>query len=216
MITLQESQQSFNDKVMNEYLRQLNNNIKKNADKLLNAVVAETEQIFTSSEIYRSLVTGELAAHFGFYKNKEEARVRPILNRFLESFHYEFVPFKKRGGKFAIRGIRADFQDVFGLPEALINGKNRSKFSTKYPLPWLEWLLKAGDSVLVDGYRIKLGSFNSRSGRAIMVESGSYKVPASLKDGTAGTLSDNWVTKEVLSTQYERMLNRLFKEFIHA
>lgn len=216
MITLKESQAEFNNKVLTEYFKHINNHISKNRQRILDAIVIETDKILTSSEIYRSLVSGELAAHFGFYKNKEEARVRPILNKFLLSFHTNFTPFKIGGGRFTVSGIRSDFQDVFGLSDAVIQGKNKKEFKTKYPLPWLEWLLKEGDSVLVDGYRIKLGDFNGRSGRAIMVPKGQFKVPNSLKDGTAGTLSDNWITKEVLSPEYEIMLNKVFKEFISA
>lgn len=63
-------------------------------------------------------------------------------------------------------------------------------------IPWLDWLITKGDSIIVDNHSILYGDFEiSRSGGGIMVKSKStWKVPSNF----SGTIEDNWFTRVLL------------------
>ena len=61
-------------------------------------------------------------------------------------------------------------------------------------LPWLQWLLTAGDAIIVTGYSVEYsGSPTSRSGGAIMVPKGVFKVDSSF----SGTADDNFISRAI-------------------
>lgn len=191
MVKITDTQQAFNKKLIQAFFDEANARINRRKETALVQFKALTLNFLTSAPTYQSLVSGELAAHFGFRKGQEESRLQPILNTFINSIDYKFKPFSATGGTFEFFGIPKHYQDALSLPEAEIKGENRKKFSTPYPLPWLNWLLLQGDTILVPDHKIKLGVISSRSGQAIMVEGGSWAVPREF----AGTANDNWVTK---------------------
>lgn len=177
---------------MDEYYKQLNVRVNARKNLVLEEVKSLTNAFLRSTETYQSLVSGQLATHFGFRKGNERGRLEPILNTFVNSIHYTFVPFARGKGSFTISGFVNGFSDVLSLPEALIQGSSDKKLSTAYPLPWLNWLLLQGDRVIVQDYHIEIGSVaakSSRSGKAIMVGGGTWAVPE-----LGGTEGNNWIT----------------------
>jgi len=65
---------------------------------------------------------------------------------------------------------------------------------TKYQIPWLEWLVEGGSSILVQNFHIEYGDFpHSRSGQAHMIEGGEWSVPSQYQ----GVLSDNFITQSI-------------------
>lgn len=59
-------------------------------------------------------------------------------------------------------------------------------------LPWLEWLLTAGDTIVILDYTVAYGIFpESRSGGAIMVPDGFFRVDPEF----SGTREDNFITR---------------------
>tara|TARA_R110000824_G_scaffold143199_10_gene310794 strand:- start:4611 stop:5261 length:651 start_codon:yes stop_codon:yes gene_type:complete len=191
MIEITDTAASMQDKLTIEFYKLANARIKRNAPIGLAQAKATTLAFLISTDTYQSLVSDELAYHFGFIKGTEERVLRPILNTFVESIHYEFIPFSKTGGSFTFFGISDDYADVLALPQAYIQGKNRSKFTTEYPLPWLNWLLLQGDEILVKDHKISIGAISGRSGEAVMIEGGTWSIPSRFR----GTPTNNWVTK---------------------
>jgi hypothetical protein len=189
MVRLTDSDSVLKKKIEDEYYRIVNDRINKRKDNTLQEVKRNTLFFLKDSPTYKSLVSGQLAFHFGFRKGQEESRLEPILNTFINSIHYIYSPFSAHGGHFSFVGFVDDFSDVLSLPEAKIQGNNKPEFSTKYPLPWLNWLLLQGDKI-IEGYRIELGVLASRSGKAIMVKGGSWAVPE-----LGGSDSNNWITE---------------------
>jgi hypothetical protein len=75
-------------------------------------------------------------------------------------------------------------------------------------LPWLEWLLLKGNSIIVRNYNVKYGQNpRSRSGDAIMIDStSSWRVPPEF----AGTTRDNWTTRAL--NRVDKDINRIIQQ----
>ncbi len=156
-----------------------------------NALVPALE----ASEEYQALVNGPLDAHFGLPDARKRANA--IIQKAADSVHCQAVQVRARGDKLTgglrITAIPSDFADLLALPEAsLTTGKGAN-------LPWLQWLLTAGDSIIIADYGIDFGAYpRSRSGEAIMMKGKTaWKVPI----GVSGTLRDNWFTRVTATLQ---------------
>jgi hypothetical protein len=186
-----DSSESLRKKLNRAFYDKVNARINKNKNRALAEFKKLTYDFLVNSPTYESLVSGDLAFHFGFRKGEEESRLQPILNTFINSVGYEFKPYSEYGGGFEFFAIDNGYEDVLSLSVAKIQGGSKNGV-TEYPLPWLNWLLLQGDRIIVPDHKIKIGAINSsRSGKAIMVEGGSWAVPTLY----AGTKDDNWVTK---------------------
>lgn len=210
MVRITDTSREMRDNLAREFFLEANKRVRRNAKSGLAQAKAATLHFLTNTDTYRSLVSGELAAHFGFIKG--ESVLRPILNTFVESIHYRFDPFSQNKGSFSFLGILDDYSDVFSLDSAYIKGKNKPGITTQYPLPWLNWLLLQGDAILVKDYHIEIGGLKSRSGEAIMVRGGNWKIPS----GFGGTAANNWITRmspkgTKAITEYDKTLERILE-----
>lgn len=91
-------------------------------------------------------------------------------------------------GGFAIEMIRNDYADVLDLEVSSFISENN------YLVPWLEWLLLAGRTRVVQNYQIVYGpSLFSRTGLAIMKPTigAGFAVPGEF----SGTATNNFVTR---------------------
>lgn len=89
--------------------------------------------------------------------------------------------------------IRDGYTDLLNMPEAsFIQTFTRSK---QTEIHWLEWLLTKGDTIVVGDFRVKYtpGNANSRSGGAIMIKKGSFRIPPQF----SGTLENNFITRSL-------------------
>lgn len=76
-------------------------------------------------------------------------------------------------------------------------------------LPWLEWLLTAGDAIVIAGYSVEYGpSPNSRTGGAIMFPDGMFRVDPQY----SGTQSDNFITRAL--DKYSNEIGKLVGDTI--
>lgn len=91
--------------------------------------------------------------------------------------------------------LGGSFARAFSLPGMSFRSENG------FQVPWLEWLLTSGDSiVLEDHFYIDKAWATSRTGRGIMVKSHrGWHVPAEF----AGTAADNWLTRVIETTRDE-------------
>ena len=73
-------------------------------------------------------------------------------------------------------------------------------------LPWLEWLLTAGNAIVIAGYSVEYGNFQtSRTGGAIMEPVGFFKVDSQF----SGTPENNFITRAI--EPYGEEINNLIK-----
>jgi hypothetical protein len=162
----------------------------------------------TSAPEYQSLVSGNLQYELGIPDPMN--KIGGLLDIWMKNIEYNYIKptlsNNKITSKFSAMMIRADFSDVLYTDYAIVQDYNRG-----YSLPWLEWLLLRGNSVIIPSYQVVFGpNSSSRTGLAIMknIGSGYWKVPAEF----AGTLDDNWITRslESVSPKIQELVERAF------
>ena len=149
------------------------------------------EALSTCPEIL-SLQSGKLKYDFGLPDDPTQEIIYAIAN----STYVYFRDFKIKRGTFSnVLSVYVQPQDFGNLLSA-----DFSKVITDagQELPWLKWLLLEGDAVVVTQYSVQYGQYDqSRSGGAIMVPSGFYKVPSEF----SGSIEDNFITRAL--SKYE-------------
>lgn len=159
----------------------------------------------TQSPEVKSMLNGVLRGEFGFQAGEEESYVEPMVD-FASSrvTVNQFTLNTSRGNpQLALDIIWYDF-DV----QQLLDVQNASYQSKGGPVNWLEWILLAGDSIVVQTHYITYG-FNkqrssSRSGLAIMKKTTGkgYRVPPAY----SGIETDNFLTRAALQVNLEKAI----------
>ncbi len=184
----------FKRMVMESMRDELNKVLPTVAKEVADRVSNNIKRVFVNTNEYDALVNGPLDAHFGIPKGEAIPRLDSIINMLADSIVVEvrrisIVGQDFRGG-LTIKAVNAEFTDVLGLSAAKITLANGGS------IPWLEWLLLKGDSIIIANYDIDFGSHpESRSGEAIMVkdDTKAWKVPI----GVSGTIRDNWIIRAI-------------------
>jgi hypothetical protein len=147
----------------------------------------------------KSLKAGTLRMDFGLVIDPTDDIIYSIAN----SVHILFKNF--RFYKNSISNIMSiyiqpsDFQNLLSLP---VSNVITEKMEV---LPWLEWLLTAGDATVVYGYSVEYGpSPNSRTGFAVMMPGGFFRVDSKF----SGTPGDNFITR-ALEKYSEQITNAI-------
>jgi hypothetical protein len=158
------------------------------------------ELIWASPET-ESLISGDLKKHLGIIDAK--GTIQEIINMIQNSMELLVEPINYSGthfstGGFIIKVLKSDFQDILST--------SNSSYITRTGntnIPWLSWLLFAGNSPLIYGYRIEFNPHNIENSRtgAIMVKNpgGIWSIP----DEHAGTQENNFLTRALTSLENE-------------
>ena len=172
----------------------LDSAIKRSVSVASTEIKSLVRRAIVSSDEYRELLGGELQAELGVPDSA--TRLDYILQIWLNSLTVSRKPVRISGssiaGGFSIFMIREDWSDVLGSSAAqyvTIKGKS---------MPWLEWLLLAGDATIITDYTFSANiprGFNSRTGGGVMLEAPQrrWSVPRQ----HAGTAADNFVTRSL-------------------
>jgi hypothetical protein len=140
------------------------------------------------NDTYNSLSLGILKKDFGFKlgENVGESVVKEIS----KTIHFKKLP----ATSLTVGGLRCEvLKEGIGF---LLN-KNFSAYDSNGNLiDWLNWLLTAGDTIVVSDYQVFYGDYSnppSRSRGAVMVKTPSrgFRVDPN----HAGTIEDNWITR---------------------
>lgn len=189
---LQESPRQIKNLMINALLPEI--------DRYLHRVLADIKLpiqniIATSikdSPEYKSLIdnAGKLRGALGVVDAQSKLEI--IIDKWKSDVGIGYDPPTNVGGKiragFSLQVIRGDYADVINLAVSKFTSENN------YLVPWLEWLLLAGQSRVVQNYVIEYGnSVRSRTGLAVMRKhpSGGFSVPSEY----SGTDEDNFVTR---------------------
>jgi len=147
-----------------------------------------------------SLKDGTLRLDFGLVEDPSDDIVYAVAN----SVHVLFKNFKFY--KNSISNIMSiyiqpsDFNNLLSLPVS------NTITERGEVLPWLEWLLTAGNAVVIAGYSVEYGNFKtSRTGGAVMEPVGFFKVDSQF----SGTAENNFITRAI--EQYGEEINSLIK-----
>ena len=81
----------------------------------------------------------------------------------------------------------SSFANLLSLPVAM------QKLEIEARIPWLEWLLTAGDAIIIADFGVEFGNYG-RTGKARMSKKKApYKVPSTF----SGTIDNNFVTRAI-------------------
>ena len=133
-----------------------------------------------------SLKSGQLKYDFGLVIDPADDIIYSVAN----STHVIFKNFRftKQEVKnvFSVYIQSSTFNNLLNLAVANVITENGEV------LPWLEWLLTAGDAVVILDYSVEYGrNSNSRTGNAIMVPGGFFRVDPKY----SGTVENNFITR---------------------
>lgn len=187
-------------KIGDSILNASSNELKKIFQKAKVKIHAEVinlviEALSTCPEIL-SLQSGKLKYDFGLPDDPTQEVIYAIAN----STYVYFRDFKIKRGTFS------NVLSIYVQPEDFANLLS-ANFATVITddgaeLPWLKWLLLEGDAIVVTQYSVQYGQYDkSRSGGAIMVPSGFYKVPSEF----SGSIDNNFITR-ALSKYEDRLI----------
>lgn len=200
---------------------EINKRIESRLSEVKEQVQSTLKERIIKSPEYLSLMgdssTSSLRAHFGLIS--PTSVVTPIIDTWLKNIQIVFKKFQgtkgnKIRGTFKINAIGSSYLDVKSLPTASYTSKPSNQL-----IPWLEWLLESGTTLLIKDYGITFdintgvfqGLFKSRSGSAIMINkettfgmsplhgSFTWSVPPQY----AGTKDDNWITRALANIEPE-------------
>lgn len=172
-------------------------------DLIKSALISEPE--------YSSLISGQLRSELGI---EDVGNVDIAVNNIANSIeiNQKQVTINNLGlsGGMELKIInQQDFGGALSDSSAFVNDTERG-----YSLPWLEWLLLKGNSILIRKFEVKFGpNPRSRSGNAIMIGSSSnWRVPPEF----AGTVRDNWTTRAIdrIDSQILQLIENTFESNI--
>jgi len=189
----------------NALSKKINKLFIKDNTKFIIAVQNAVTDALLASETYKSLGSGNLRGHFGFPKGTSYERADYVINTLVDNIGYRLKKFKFNNG---VPSGELIISFVPGILSILYNNELAIVRTKKgYQLPWLFWLLEAGSTPVIYGYRISFLDTTSsekkakaimrlsRSGIALMFKNGNgiWYVPAKHQ----GTIDDNWITRAI-------------------
>lgn len=198
-VKLLTTQKEFNNWVLNELAKQLNNSFPKLSKNITNKIRVLLKTTITSTDAWDSLESGLLKSEFGL--NDSKSRLKEILEIWINNIEVVITPVVVKNnnllGNFTVRAIRSDFSDVLSSEAATLVSRGGN-------VPWLRWLLLEGDKIILRNYEISYDlnsreSARSRTHKALMFKisnnheggQGPYQVPSEY----SGTITNNFVTQ---------------------
>lgn len=150
---------------------------------------------------------GSLPSQLGLVSGSENRIKNVIINSIADSAKISFTRFdrglKRKSGNFTITCQPQDYSNLISLPEADVRIASGN-------INWLQWLLEAGNKVIVVGYKYSPTAGQGRSRGGVMAEgpSFSWRVPPQY----AGTVDDNFITRALSGK--EKSIQQLLERYV--
>jgi hypothetical protein len=176
---------------------------------LLPQLERQVREIFRAealeSPVVRSIRGGILQAELGIEDEDDIIGVIEAAANAIDAFW-----FGPEGNILSVGGIEVLFtpgvlEQALRSPDGQYTSRGRAG---SHVIPWIKWLLQAGQSVVIADHSVMFGVFpNSRSGRAIMRKGGGWAVPPEY----AGDAADNFIrrTIEAIRPEVEALLEQI-------
>jgi hypothetical protein len=198
-IQITETTSSVSAKVLFEVVEQVDKRMRAAAPQI-NLLVGELiEAKIRATPHVKSLISGQLRADFGLNIGEAEEAIDSLLFVVKRSVKVN-LGIKNRG----TLGNMAWSMSVSILPEGFSDvlkgiGAYKSPRSGEF-IPWMEWLLTKGTTVIYDDFFVAKGEFKtSRSGFALMFPSGKSSRLFRVEPQFSGTAEDNFVVNTINS-----------------
>ncbi len=158
------------------------------------ALKMEVSVWLANSPELESILSGSLRGDFGIVS--PAGPVSAIIEAVSQSVEVEYYPLARNlsGTALAIRIQPRTLQNVLGVVPSVVTEKGES-------LPWIEWLLKRGDDIVVSNYHV-VESERGRTGEAVMKPGGNYTV-GRVNPAFSGTEDDNFITRALDDREME-------------
>lgn len=179
--------------LMRGYVNDLNALLKKNVSKIKNGLYTQVFNAVYFSPEMESLRTGVLRLDFGLVSDPSmeiSSAVARSIDINFDRFQYSN---NSINGNLEIGIQPIDYLNLLNLPSSVTiteQGVN---------LPWLEWMLKYGDSVIIINYGVKYTS-GGRTGGAVMSRS---TRPFKVDPRFSGTDNENFITRAISRSSKE-------------
>jgi hypothetical protein len=140
------------------------------------------------------LISGQLQADFGLNIGEAEEAIESLLFVVKRSVKVNLGMRTKGAWSMSVSILPEGFSDVLkGI------GTYQSPRSGEF-IPWMEWLLTKGTTIIYDDFFVAKGEFRtSRSGFALMFPSGESGKIFRVDPNFAGTADDNFVVNTIAS-----------------
>jgi hypothetical protein len=182
-LTLLETTREVEARVTRALIKQINQRLSSAAGTVMVRIKPFLETALVTSPEIAALSGGTLAAEFGLEFDPTSALVRAIVDS--TEVNVKKANLASLGG-FELVMQPANFNNLLGLSVAEQPVRGGS-------LPWLRWLLTAGDTVIIRNFGVEFGPFG-RTGEARMVpDFAPYKVNSAF----SGTPENNFITRAV-------------------
>jgi hypothetical protein len=198
-IQIIESTSSISAKVLFEVAEQVDRKMRRAAPQINLRVGELIEARIRATPHVKSLISGQLQADFGLNIGEAEEAIESLLFVVKRSVKVN-LGIKNRGSL----GNSAWSMSVSILPEGFSDvlkgiGTYQSPRSGEF-IPWMEWLLTKGTTIIYDDFFVAKGEFRtSRSGFALMFPSGESGKIFRVDPNFAGTADDNFVVNTIAS-----------------
>jgi hypothetical protein len=174
----------------NAIAREINPDMSKKTTAIETAVKIEIRKALVESPAIQSLNSGLLKADFGLTSDPTGAIIESIVDS--TRVTYKPIQNSNSGGVFQVTVQPISYSNLYslGVSQQAIEGGS---------LPWLKWLLEAGDTILIVDFGVEYGDFG-RTGQARMTgKNRPFKVNSSF----SGVSNDNFITRAIASRRKE-------------
>lgn len=187
-IKLLDSDAAISNAILVALAKEIGDSVSHSVRSLTDPIKRVVSQAIINSPEISSLSNGDLRYDFGIPAGVDVAT--PIVNAIVDSVVVKSSKIRVVGksleGGITIAIQPDGFSELLSLPIAVVEtGKGAT-------LPWLDWMLNRGDSIIVADFGVKYGSGLGRSGGGAMR---AKLRPFKVNTQFAGTPSDNFITR---------------------
>jgi len=193
MLKLTQTDAQIEKQIFNALVKEANYTFRSALRRMIAPIRRVAGSAVSTSPEIASLRSGTLRTDFGITTGIDVTS--PIIEAVANSVNVHMKPFSASGNRIS-GGIFVNIQ-----PDSFVNLLSLPTGTTVTEkgdtLPWLDWLLNLGDSVIIADFGVEYGSFGRSGGGRMSSKSRPFKVDSAF----SGTVSNNFVTRALASRQ---------------
>jgi hypothetical protein len=207
-IRVLDSPAQIEHKILLACAREYNEVLRKRTPIIDKRVRAMTYNHFKNTDTFQSLSGGVLAGHFGFPATSAKQIAEGLLLAIVKSIVVTRKQFRISGtnisGGLTISIVKEDLSELLNFPGSTISVGG-------FTVPWVDWLLRKGDSIIITNFTFTARPGRGQSRQGIMTPSGQgWRVPPE----HSGTTGNNWVTRTMFkdNNAYIKKVTQIVRE----
>jgi len=205
-VKLLENDKIIQRKILLAIAKELNRRFKKSRTRITDSIRKLVNDVVIVQPEIQELSRGILQAVFGIPAGRETTAIKDIVEAISNSVIVEIKEVSQAGSKVLKGGMLIYIQpkrlsNLLNLPSGVVQTEKGST------LPWLSWLLLAGDKILIADHEVHYTKGTGRSGLATMQPTGGvFRVPPSY----SGTANNNFITRALKGV--EKRLTKIIQK----